>query len=162
MNTNIKLNGSVSAESNILGALTVAYSSRCSVGISGDQTITNNTWTVVELDDEHFDGDSEFNITTHIFTTKAAGYYVVAVNLAFNDVDSTEPHSCTIQVNEATVLFNRSHGKTGIMSFVHVGGVIYLAEGDEMRVRTRHQAGHDVTLDADQAGGTIFSLHRLS
>lgn len=53
------------------------------------QTITNNTETLVEFDTENFDNGQEFDVTTHLFTAKTSGLYLILSGLNYATSSST-------------------------------------------------------------------------
>ena len=69
--------------------------------LSGDQTITDNTETVVAFASEDYDSGSCFNTTNYRFTPNVAGYYYIGARLQLGG-SSPEEGSCQLRVDGAT------------------------------------------------------------
>ena len=65
------------------------------VRLSGNQTVTDNTETLVEFDSEDYDSGSCFNTGTYRFTPNVAGHYFIACRLG---MAGTSPNEGSVQL----------------------------------------------------------------
>ena len=65
--------------------------------LSGDQTITDNTETVVAFASEDYDSGSCFNTTNYRFTPNVAGYYYIGARLQLGG-SSPQEGSCQLRI----------------------------------------------------------------
>ena len=74
------------------GILDMAKQSCIDVYGSADQSLANATWTVMNLNIRVTDRQDEFNTTTHTFTAKRAGIYLISacIKCAGNSVDGQD------------------------------------------------------------------------
>lgn len=76
----------------------------CSVYLSGDQTITHNTWTVVQFNTELYDHGSDFNTATYTFTAPCDGVYSVIFQIYTAETDSAAQY-CKIMNGASAVAY---------------------------------------------------------
>jgi hypothetical protein len=93
--------------------------------LGSNQTVTQSTWTKLQINTEEFDTNSCFDSTTNYrFTPTVAGYYQVNATLYIQSPGQT--------YNQAAIYKNGSVSKTGVSSsssglyFVNVSALIYL------------------------------------
>jgi len=141
------------------------FTSRCSVYLSGDQTISNGTVTVVEFDSENYDNDSEFNVSNHRFTPSVNGYYHISFivyldppNLA---VDFNAQAFIALNDNIDRRVTNRP-ALTSTTLALSISIDLYLTTNDyiEGQIWTSDTSSDDATLKAGQK--TIMTIHRFA
>jgi hypothetical protein len=57
--------------------------------LGSNQTVTQSTWTKLNINTEEFDTDSNYNTTNYRFTPTVAGYYQVNTLLTVQNTDQT-------------------------------------------------------------------------
>lgn len=84
--------------------------------LSANQTISNNTTTVLSFDTETYDTDNFFNTGTFRFVpvTPTATYWNIVLTVCYVDVLATYNISATIRVNGATTRGAWGAGYTGV------------------------------------------------
>jgi len=86
-------------------------------GKSGDQTISDATWTKIQMNSEVLDSASAYDPSTHYrFTPQTAGKYLVYVNLSIYTTGGTtdlKANQCLIYKNGSNI--SNSRGATGYM-----------------------------------------------
>lgn len=87
--------GNVTLSSNDMKA-TPAFSAY----LSSTQSISDNTWTVIQFDTEHFDTDSCYNTTNYRFTPNQAGWYYIHTEADLNANNSSEHSDGGININK--------------------------------------------------------------
>ena len=70
------------------------------VYLSSTQTISDDTFTVVQFDTESLDTDSAYNISTYKFTPQVAGKYFVYASIANNPSGSNNIQQANIQIRK--------------------------------------------------------------
>ena len=100
---------------------------------TGNQTINNNTTTVIQFDAEDFDPDGCYNTTTYRWTPAKAGYYHIEANVDITYDNNEDITTATvIRKNGSTeLLFTRSFDVgSGSDNSFHLSGVVY-SDGDD-------------------------------
>jgi hypothetical protein len=135
------------------------FTSRVSAYLSTNQTIENNT-TIVSFNAIVFDGNNEFNTTTHEFTASSSGYYLVIANVLYYNFSPDNAASAYIYKNNSYILQNTSHTGAAYNNLgIALYTVLYLAAGDYIDIRTA-TIGGSILLGG--LGNTSLFIHRLS
>lgn len=139
-----------------------SFTSRVFVYLGVNQSIPDQTWTVVNLNTELFDGNNEFDINTHRFTAGASGYYFVSVASSYDAIQAGKVVHAAVRANgnDWKILMNLTTG----LQFAQVpsiSGVIYLAAGDYIESMVWHNYGASRNINASDYA-TFMSVHRLS
>lgn len=163
-----KLTGALPAldGSALTGISANAGSSSFTVDMDGDQTITINTWTKLQFDNEETDPDSDFDTTGYKFTAPATGQYffhgkcrisgltsnndLVFLRFYVNDAQPSGDATETVTGGYATTAHN--------WQFITVSGVLSLTSGDEVTLWVYTTAGTRTI----SAASSCFSGFRLT
>ena len=70
------------------------------VYLSGTQTVSNDTFTVVQFDTESLDTDNAYSTSTYRFTPQVAGKYFVYASIANNPSGSNNIQQANIQIRK--------------------------------------------------------------
>jgi len=138
------------------------FSSRVSAYLGSDQTITKNTWTIVELDTESYDGDGEF--ASYTFTATTAGYYHITGRVCFLSMAAGKAvyvaiHRLNLGINVAT---NANYSTTAGTNRLEVSCDVYLNGSTDTIVLRCY---HDDTVNRDISGdisNTNMHIHRFA
>ena len=127
------------------------------------QSISNDTVTIVQYDDEVFDNLGEF--ASYRFTAKEAGYYMVAASLRSAVATFAVTEYWRISIYKNGVLY--SHGlyttDNSDLSKRHsiITDIVNLAATEYIDIRIYQNLGSAVSTDTD-AEQNYFTVHRLS
>jgi len=83
------------------GAIDMEMQSGCRVW--GGNSVNHNTWTTLQLVNEFWDHQNEFNITTYRFTAKKGGKYIFSARTRFNTSAGAYLYRIRVQKNGAAV-----------------------------------------------------------
>lgn len=115
---------SVSLTSNVTGVLPVANGGTntssppgCLVRATGGQSLTNNTWTIVQYATEVYDPTNAYNTSTYRFLPTVAGYYWVSVSATLNAASAQCYFTLSVYVNGSTYISSNT-------VYIPLGGVI--------------------------------------
>ena len=90
---------------------------RCRAYLGTDQDdFADNTWTLIDLDTETYDSGSDFNTTTHQYTTPVAGYYMICGSVYLHDM--------TADVRYGVRVYNTTDAKEEAISMFVIGNAI--------------------------------------
>ena len=170
VDSHIYYDGSDLLIKNFTGNVTISGSSglittkpsRCSAYLSAVQAVvTYGTWHQVEFDLTAFDELNEFNTTTHKFTAKNSGYYIVTGAYGFEGLADDDQFGMYINKDGTPQIYNVS--KTGgvISPRKSISKVMYIAKDSFVDMYVRHLFGADRDLHA-AISGTGLTVHRLS
>jgi hypothetical protein len=139
------------------------FTSRFYATLSANQDIASGSFATVICDSESFDGDSEYNTGTGLFTAGANGYYIftccAGLGEAVNDGDVL---IIALDKNAGTyVAQSRCMASAGSYLNATCSVVVYMAANDTMSVQVYHNYGANRELSST-AGWTQFSGHRIS
>lgn len=132
-----------------------------------NQTINNNTTTVLALNVEGIDTFDAFNTSTFTFTAPYGGYYHIDGGVRWsNDADWTDGDlaQATVRVNTNNtfhigIAFNYPASNPATMGS---GRTLKLDAGDDVDVIVRHLAGAAVDIVGESGGlSTWLSIHRV-
>jgi len=139
---------------------------RCRAYLGSDQDdIANGVWVTVELGSEAFDTGSDFNTTTHQYTTPVAGYYLVCGSLWLHDLTANKRYGISVynvtdSKNEALVLIDVGNDVNS-KAFPCVS-VSYIGANKVLELRAYQESGG---AGVDIGAGdplTSLSIHLLS
>ena len=128
--------------------------------MSTNQTISNNTSTIINFNTETYDTDSCYNTSTYRFTPNVAGKYLVIASYALGVNASTGTFICSIFKNgsehsRANVVLSSSTSSPITTSFIELNG-----SSDYIDVRGYQSTGSSKTTYAG-ADQTYFSACKL-
>lgn len=127
-----------------------------------DQSITANTITVVDLDAERYDHNSDFNTSTNTFTAPVDGIYVIIAGAQFGVAADNDTCVLWIYLEGAQAAQNQQSAETGNNWAVFVATQLELTAGDEVNLRARNNNNNDVLRDgAHLTFMTISLLYEL-
>lgn len=145
------------------GILSLAKQSRARAQkTTAAQNIPDATWTKIELTDEDYDEQNEFDPTTNYrFTAKTAGYYFVAGNVTYSEIADGKKYITAIKKNTTIIALGRGiAGGTGTCGS-SASTCIYLAINDYLELWTYQDSGAAKdTLVND--GYQQMAVHKLS
>lgn len=169
LNINKNLSGSISVTSNLVGELTeMAFTSRCSVYLSGDQEIVTGTLTKITFDSEDYDGDGEFDITNNKFVVTTTGYYtihfrIICVTLADQKYGRVQLYKNKGEGSEEILMDTE---KTSSVSTRHTVLIcsddVYLEAGDELELWIIHNHGSNRDINGGSLQRSTMSIHRFA
>jgi hypothetical protein len=115
---------SVSLTSNVTGILPVANGGTstssppgCFVRRSTAQSLTNNTWTVIEYATETYDPTNAYNTSTFKFTPGVAGYYLIHASATLDAASAQCYFTMAVLANGVTYLSANT-------VYIPLGGII--------------------------------------
>jgi len=130
----------------------------------GNQTISNTTWTTVELDTELFDTDGAFNTSTYTFTVpsgKGGKYWLYHQVRLNSNPDDGEMLQGDIYKNGSPIDASKTQARSSganQSTWAKQSWVEDLAAGDTLQQKVYHESGGDATLDDHF---TFFGGYRL-
>ena len=142
------------------------FSSRCRVGISGNQTIPTGNYTVVQFNDEaspNYDNDGEWNSSTYKFTATSAGQYLIILNLCITSLGDGKLVVGEVRKNDVRCVAAYSIPGAAATINITACDIVELAVDDTIDARVYHNHGSDRTLTAYANDANQFiAIHRLS
>ena len=129
---------------------------------SGTQTVSDSTWTKVQLNAESYDVSAEFDSTTNYrFVADATGYYLVTGNVYFGTAVDTKYYSVGLRKQGAEYSVCGFTAGAADAEIRHVSDVIPLAAAEYVELWCYHRHGGDLAI---QGGETLtyMTVHRLS
>jgi len=139
---------------------------RCKAYLGTDQdNIANAEWVTVDLDTETFDTGSDFNTTTHQYTTPVAGYYLVCGSVWLHDLIANKRYGVAIcnvtdAKDEALAMYGIGND-IGSKAFPCVS-VSYIGANKVLELRAYQESGGaGVDIGASDPF-TSLSIHLLS
>jgi len=128
-----------------------------------NQTLTHNTWTLLNLDTENYDPASRYNTTTHKFVIATAGYYLVLINIFYlgATVVANKQAAAAIYVNGSRTTENLFHSALADHLSLPVHDIFHYAVSDEIQAYGYHYFGGNATV-ASGTSATFMCVHLLS
>jgi len=149
------------------GILSFPNQSGCRIHLSGNQTINQNSETVIAFNTADFDNQSEFDTATnHKFTALQAGLYLVSVQAGYSAFSATATNVyVSIRKNGSQVAAGFSGfgavGTTGAPSF-SCTNLVSLAIGDTIDATTSQNSSGSQTLLAGSGVNTWISIAKVA
>ena len=134
----------------------LGFTSRCSVGLAGNQPLVHDVWTKVLFATEDYDNDGEF--TSNRFTAKKAGWYHVDSSL-YVIVPVLVRVELDVRVNGTSKRFHRVESPANYACPV-VSADIYLDVGGYVEIWAQQDGDDDRTIYVGVA--TWFNIHRFA
>ena len=164
--TATKLTGALPAISGAALTGLVAGTDSFTVDMSSNQSISQNTWTKLQMNTEETDPDSRFNTTTYEFTAPEAGQYFFHGRGQINSLTSQNDYFyLRFYVNDAQPSGNATEAITGgfatsaVNKTCHeVSGVLSLSANDKVSLYAYTNAG----TRSIKAESSCFSGFRLA
>ena len=160
-NTIVSSNGSGTFTSNIpTGDNTPSFS----VTLSGNQTISNSSWTKITFDTEYWDSDSAFASNKFTVPSGEAGKYFFGFTTRVQNIDDGESVSIKLYKNGSAADTERAMGQnysSASNQGIHVSG-FYIDEAavsDYFEVYVYHTEGSS---QAAESGATVFFGYKLN
>ena len=144
------------------GILTFPQQSACRAYLSGgDQSIPSATWTLVNLNAENFDIQAEFNTTTHRFTAKKAGIYLVSALLNLISPVDEQWVIADVRKNGSTTgqAVMPASGTKNVA--VSLSNILSLAANDYLELWVYQDAGSAKNAN-DGEGATFMAVYKLA
>ena len=136
-----------------------------SVTKSGDQSISQNTWTKIEWETEQFDTDSAFDNTNDKFTVPAGKGGVYQLNVQVCVTAQTENAELDIKVYKngsatSTPSFSREYagGSSSTNNTTQLHHLYDLDAGDYVEIYAYHGSGGTNVVESDQSCWSMFKL----
>ena len=136
-----------------------------SVTKSGDQSISQNTWTKVEWETEQFDTDSAFDNTNDKFTVPSGKGGVYQLNVQVAVTNQTESAELDIKVYKngsatSTPTFSREYsgGASDFTNTTQLHHLYDLDAGDYVEIYAFHGSGGTNVVESDQSCWSMFKL----
>lgn len=124
---------------------------------SGNQTISNGSWTKVQFDTETFDtGGNYDNTTNYRFTAPVTGYYLVNTLITWGSI-SGEDHYTKIYKNGTGIITNSIHGITGNAYTQTITDIVPLTATDYVEIFVYQNSGGNENISAD----SYVSIHLI-
>ena len=144
------------------GILTLAKQSAAKAYLGTEQTIPNTTWTVINLDTELYDIQDEFNTTTHRFTAKKAGIYMVAAAIAWINNTTAKRWDAAIFKNGSAVAQACMHSANATDPIhIFLCDIAQLAVNDYLDLRGYQNSGSSANVAA-YAFATYLAVYKLA
>jgi len=135
------------------------YTSKIRASMSVWQSIPNNTYTTVVFDSEDYDEDSEFNISTWIFTATITWYYSVKTSIWINWMVASQNFWIRLYKNTSIICEkNMSSWETGSWN-QDISSDIYLNAWDTIKVQVLQDSWSSKTTQTNI--WTYISIHRF-
>ena len=134
--------------------------------LSSNQVISHNTTTTVQFNNAILDTSSSYDTSNYKYVVPSGqgGFYYIFCLLSYGNFKdlATKRFQTLLQVNDVTTLF-AGDLSTAVDAAsdptIYTGGILQLSAGDELRVRTYHNAGVDEEVTSDLGGQ--FGGYRL-
>ena len=139
---------------------------RCKAYLGTDQDdIANATWVTVNLDTETFDTGSDFNTTTHQYTTPVAGYYMVCGSVYMHDLTADKRYGVAVynvtdSKDEALAIYDVSDGTT--TKTLPCVSISYIGASKALDLRAYQESGGALVDIGADALYTSMCIHLLS
>ena len=132
------------------------FSSRVQAWQDASQAIATSTVTTVIFEEEIFDGDSEYNVSTGEFSPDTTGYYMITATIQFQN-----PLAFMLYIDVGgtdIVMYNKhSVDPSGTIS-----GICYITSSQAMKIKVWHNEAGSETLLGVNRSQCVLSIHRLS
>lgn len=128
----------------------------------GDQSITANTITVVDLNTEVFDVNGDFNITTFTYTAPVDCIVIAIGGIQFGVAVDNDTLVGWIFLNAGQEIQNQQTAESTNNWNIFVAGLVECAAGDEITLRARNNNSNDLLRDGrNLTTMSIGILHEL-
>jgi len=146
------------------GGGSAGFDSKLRATLSGDQTIADDTWTLVDLDETDYDGLSELDAANSRIVLADDGWYAFNYSIALEDLGGGAEGYCHVFVNGTIVAGGTQVlGNLSVVDFrLNSTFDIQLSAGDLVTFKVFHTQGADRTLYHTQSGGTIVCMKRFA
>ena len=125
---------------------------------SSTQTISNTTYTVVNLQSTSFDPSSKFNTSTYRFTPTVAGYYFLQAQVRVDTSNDMQTLQATIRKNGSAQV--RSTDVSQNYGSAIASAILYSDADDYFDMEVYQDAGGNTDL-VNNAESTFFQGFRL-
>ena len=132
--------------------------------LNADQNdITDNTWTVVHLDTEHYDTSGNFNTSTYQFIPPVDGYYHFDYSVQIKNLIANKRYIALLKVDNTTYYGGSTANVGSDTGFTRIAGsdTIYLTTSNYLELGVLFACGAN-TVDIDADTGTFLSGYLLS
>ena len=138
--------------------------SRCSVYLSGNQSITSGFFVKVQFDIELYDSDGEFdNAVNYRFTATNSGYYQVDAAVSYDSVGDGKVSQVSIYKNNNTHLAAPIHVMANASDkTVVVSKAVYLAATDFIELLVFQNSGGNRNILGGVQHNTYMTIHRIA
>jgi hypothetical protein len=146
------------------GVVAMPFQSRAKAYPSqtADQSIPNNSYTVLALSTEEFDTQAEYNASTYAFVAKTAGYYQVNANVTWGGTTAPGNFIVFIIKNGGSLAtFERYRPIENAWFAESISNICYLNVGDSVQLMVWQNSGsaNSVVRYIDR---TYLAIHKLS
>ena len=122
------------------------------------QSISNQSYTVVNFQAENFDPDSTFNVSNNRFTPAVAGYYFIHAGIRIDTSTDMVTLSCNIRKNAGAIIRHTSVSQNYGNSQASI--LVYSDTDDYFDVEVYHDAGGSQNLSAN-SDDTFFEAFKV-
>jgi len=142
--------------------------SRCSVYLSGNQTITLETWTKIAFNSEDYDTNGEFDTTNNKFVVGSTGYYTVhyrIIGLAMIDGKFLRAilYKNKGEGSEESLMdCIRYSDEPATSVYIPCSDDIYLEAGDELELWVYQNSASTINLHGGSLQRLTMSIHRFA
>lgn len=129
---------------------------------NGSQTISNNTFTKIQLNAESYDVGSRFDSTTNYrFVAGSTGYYLVVANIHWASSADQKNYQIHIYVNNATHAQQILH-TSGTGDFNQsISDIVYLETNGYVELFGFQNSGGDINVGGGDSSRTYMSVAKL-
>ena len=130
------------------------------VKMDSDQTLSTNTWTKLELDDETYDTDNAFASYKFTVPSGEGGKYLFVYGGGTSGLSSSTHGALLLYKNGSQVneTFTRSYPSSSTGAYPHKACVLVLAASDYIELYGQHTKGSNADFAANY---TFLSGHKL-
>jgi hypothetical protein len=138
----------------------------CRAVTTTNQTISNNTWTVLTYNSESYDTDGFHSTSTNTgrltIPTGLTGYYLVITQAVFN-TNATGARYSKIQKNGTDISVGRKMGaySSTVESVLTGSDILYLTAGDYIEHLVYQSSGGNLSMNQDNTDHTGFVIQFL-
>ena len=126
-----------------------------------NQTFSNATRTIVELEAESYDLNSDFNTTTDRYVVPTTGEYLVIGGCKLNALTSGATYQTELQINGSLMTYNVAHTALTANKNNIVSDIYQLSATDYVQLSIYQTTGSDKTSGSGE-GNVFLAVHRLS
>jgi len=121
--------------------------------MNGNQTLSNSTYTKLEMDAEVVDADSTYDVSNYRFTPGVAGYYVVGVMFRIDSGDDATDTRAAIYKNGSSYHQDVA-GKVDVTTRKIVQ-IVYLDADDYVEAYGYQNSGGNQTINGNSSFDTV-------
>jgi len=126
-----------------------------------NQTFSNATRTIVELEAESYDLNSDFNTTTDRYVAPTTGEYLVIGGCKLSALTDAATYQTELQINGSLMTYNIAHTSMTANKNNIVSDIYQLSATDYVQLSIYQTTGSDKTSHANE-GNVFLAVHRLS